>query len=560
MRGHRLIKTVLLCSFFISPMISTSAQTAQSKSQLGTINFPTSGTPQAQQHFLRGVAALHSFWYEEALEAFQAATKTDPDFAMGYWGEAMTYNHPLWAQQDTEAARKALARIKDTGNLTAREKAYIDAIRLLYGGGDKSARDFAYAAAMEKIYQNYPDDLEAQAFYALALLGTVRPGDKGFQRQMKAGAIAMDVYQKNPDHPGAAHYIIHAFDDPEHAILALPAARRYAAIAPDAHHARHMPSHIFLQLGMWPEAAASNESAWAVSDEWVKRKNLALNLRDYHSYQWLTYVYSQQGRFSKATEQMDRLRQTMKDHGRESVRWYDEIAAAFIIETQRWDLVDRFFNQQSSEPPANAGADAGHGSHGTAAGVGAAPAATMVPSSRRGMLLPLFVQAYAAAYTSSPKAEKLLQEMRLARQQNKDEYGAKALEIRELEIAALISVSKRNFDEAAATIQKATSIEEEMSPPSGPPTLVKPSHELAGEIFLRAGKPQEAVKQFEAALSRQPNRARSLIGLARATAQNGGGANAVVAYTNFLRIWQQADSDLPELREAREYLGQAGSN
>ena len=272
------------------------------KSALGQIDFPTSGAKAAQAHFLRGVAALHSFWYEEALEAFQAATKVDPDFMLGYWGEAMAHNHPLWNEQETDAARKVVAKIRDTGKLTPRESAYLNAVKALYGEGDKHARNLAYAAAMEKIYRAHPDDLEAASFYALALLGAVRPVDKGYRLQMQAGAIALDVYEKNPNHPGAAHYIIHAFDDPEHAILALPAARRYAEIAPDAHHARHMPSHIFIQLGMWPEAAASNESSWATSDAWVKRKNLSLSLRDYHSLHWLLYVYLQQGRYTQAEE------------------------------------------------------------------------------------------------------------------------------------------------------------------------------------------------------------------------------------------------------------------
>src|SRR5687768_10380747 len=153
---------------------------------------------------------------------------------------------------------------------------------------------------MEKIYRDYPNDQEAAIFYSLARLGSVRQGDKGFSRQMQAGAIALDIYQKNPDHPGAAHFIIHAFDDPEHAILALPAAYRYAQIAPEAAHARHMPSHIFVQLGMWDGVASSNESAWEASDNWVKRKNLPLYLRDYHSLSWLLYAYTQQGRYQKA--------------------------------------------------------------------------------------------------------------------------------------------------------------------------------------------------------------------------------------------------------------------
>src|SRR5438874_7983506 len=273
----------------------TSGVQAQ-QSSLGEVDFPTSGSEKAQAHFLRGVAALHSFWYEEALDEFRESTKVEPDFMMGYWGEAMSYNHPLWGdEQQAAAARKVLEKVTDSKKLTERERAYLKAVKVLYGEGDKATRDKAYSVVMEKLYRDYPEDLEAACFYALSLLGSVQPYERGFLRQMRAGAIALDVFQKKPNHPGAAHYIIHAFDDPEHAILALPAAMRYAEIAPEAHHARHMPAHIFLQLGMWPEAASSNESAWAVSDAWVKRKGLPLSARDYHSLHWLLYVCLQQG-------------------------------------------------------------------------------------------------------------------------------------------------------------------------------------------------------------------------------------------------------------------------
>lgn len=540
-------RAALFVLFCICPLVAVGAQ-----SQLGRVDFPNSGAQQAQEPFLKGLAALHSFWYEEALEYFQAATKADPDFAMGYWGEAMTYNHPLWAQQEAEPARRALAKIKDTARLTPRERAFIAAARVLYGEGDKLQRDLAYVSAMEKIHRDNPEDLEAAAFYSLALLGAVRPGDKGYQRQMKAGAIALEVYRKNPQHPGAAHYVIHAFDDPEHAILALPAARLYADIAPAAHHAQHMPSHIFLQLGMWTEAAKSNETAWAVSDEWVKRKKLPLSLRDYHSNHWLTYVYAQQGRYREAEKLVDQLRRTRQEHGRESVRFYDDAIAHFIVETERWDLANKLFDASA---PATAGADEHAGHHPSAPAAPSANPATLPPQ-RRGMSAPLFVRALAAGYTGAPEGEKLLAEMRTQRLHSNDAYGAKTLEIRELEIAALQAASRKNFDEAIAALKRATSLEEELSPPSGPPSLLKPSHELFGEVLLRAGKPKEAASAFAASLARQPNRARSMLGMARAFAAAGDAAAAAAAYADFLHVWQQADADLPELREARAYLQQ----
>lgn len=262
--------------------------------KLGTVAFPASCSNQAQANFLRGVAALHSFWYEVALDEFRESTTIEPDCMMGYWGEAMAHNHPIWGDpQETEAARKVLEKIKDIPKLTPRERAYLQAVKVLYGEDEKPARDRAYSAAMEKISRDYPDDVEAALFYALSLMGAVRAEDPaGLQIRLRAGAIASAVYQKNPNHPGAAHYILHAYDDPEHAAQALPAARRYAEIAPEAPHALHMPSHIFLQLGMWPEAATSNETSWTASDQWVKQKNLPISKREYHGLHWLLYSNS----------------------------------------------------------------------------------------------------------------------------------------------------------------------------------------------------------------------------------------------------------------------------
>jgi hypothetical protein len=212
--------------------------------------------------------ALHSFWYEEAADEFRAATAAAPGFAMGYWGEALTYYHPVWIQEDLAASGAAMAHLPSALRVDARERAFIDAARVLFGEGSRTLRWRHYADAMGDIYRNRPGDDEAASLYAIALLGAAL-GERQLDGQAttfrpfaEAGAIALSVMERNPLHPGAAHYAIHAFDDPEHAILALPAARRYASIAPAAYHAQHMPSHIFVQLGMWPEALASNESAW----------------------------------------------------------------------------------------------------------------------------------------------------------------------------------------------------------------------------------------------------------------------------------------------------------
>ncbi len=517
------------------------------QSQLGRVEFPTSGSPKAQEHFLRGLAALHSFWYEEALEAFRESTKADPDFMMGYWGEAMTYNHPLWGEQDLNAAREVLARIKDTPRLTARERAYLNAVKVLYGDGDKHARDAAYSAAMEKIYVAYPEDLDAAAFYSLSLLGMAQPGDKSFRLQSKAGAIALEVYQKNPNHPGAAHYIIHAFDDPAHAILALPAARRYAEIAPEAHHARHMPSHIFLQLGMWPEVAASNESSWESSDAWMKRKNLSLSVRDYHSLHWLMYAYLQQGRYAKATELLALMKKVMSESTYDNKlrpdyyeNNYASMAAALIVETEQWNLADELFpvanrapETASPDAPMGGGSHAGHGA--------AAPAANTTRYSNASRILPPFIRGLAAAMRGASDLE--------------PDPG----KIRELEVAALNASMKKDHAKAIELMKKATALEEQAPPPSGPPSLIKPTHELYGEILLRADKFREASEQFRIALLRQPNRARSLLGAARAAARAGDQISAANVYKKLLEQWKEADAGLPELREARTFLNTRSS-
>ena len=561
--SYKLFRLLCICFCLTVPAIAQGLQGGA----LGQVDFPTSGSKAAQAHFLRGVAALHSFWYEEALEAFREATKADPDFVMGYWGEAMAHNHPLWNEQDAEAARKVIAHIPNTGKLPARESAYVNAVKALYGQGDKHARDIAYSDAMEKVYKEYPDDLEAASFYALSLLGAVRPADKGYRLQMQAGAIALDVYRKNPNHPGAAHYIIHAFDDPEHAVLALPAARRYARIAPDAHHARHMPSHIFIQLGMWPEAASANESAWAASAAWVKRKNYSIERRDYHSLSWLEYVYLQQGRLREAEAQFAVMRQSIAESGA-PIRGYPYMAAAFIAETERWDLIEKFFGEptaKSAPPPAQkeAGADSCHAAaKPTSEDAARPPVGAQAPRHDFRQLYGNYVRGLAAAVAKkAAEAEKYAAEVRGQRkafEASGGYFSPEMVEIMALQVSALASANMDKFDEAVELLRRATGLEEALRLPSGPPDMIKPSHELFGEVLLRAGRPAEAAAQFKTAIQRQPNRPRSLLGLARA-ARSGDAKLAARAYADYLQTQERADERAAELAEARDYLKQVGT-
>jgi tetratricopeptide (TPR) repeat protein len=493
-----------------------------------------------------------------ALDEFRTATRIEPDFMMGYWGEAMAHNHPIWRDpQEIEAARKVLSRIRIMPDLTPRERAYLHAVQVLYGEGEKPERDRAYAAAMEQIYRKYPEDLEAAAFYALALLGTVRPEDPAAVRtRMQAAAVAQAVYRREPNHPGAAHYILHAFDDPDHASLALPAALRYAEIAPAAHHALHMPSHIFLQLGMWPEAAASNEAAWKASDDWVKRKGIPISQRDYHSLHWLLYIYLQQGRYREAEGLLTTMRRSLAQFPKEGPRMqvfgaysHASMAATFVTETGRWGAAEELL----PGVPETAKPSAEKPSSNPYAGFSALAKSPV-----------LFGRGLASAMMGSPEARESIAALRALRKQEVDAeavlgIGTDAmLEIQELEISAAASAAKERWDEAIRAMKKATVLEDAMPPPPGPPPLIKPSHELYGEILLRAGRPAEAGQQFARALFRHADRARSLLGTARAAARQGDWDAAVSAYAKFLRQWQKADPTLPEIREARGYLDRAG--
>ena len=272
---------------------------------LGRIDFPTSGSPQAQEHFLRGALLLHSFEYQDAREAFAKARQVEPGFAMAAWGEAMTYNHPLWQQEEREAARQALERLAPSPEErlakapTEREKGYLRAVEILFGEGDKRRRDDAYLEAMADLSRRFPEDLDAAAFHSLAILGTCHDG-RDTATYMRAAAVAEEVFDANPEHPGAAHYLIHSYDDPVHAPLGLRPARLYAGIAPAATHALHMPSHIFLALGLWDETASSNEDSWQASLARRERRGLGVDAKSFHALLWLEYAYLQQGRYEDA--------------------------------------------------------------------------------------------------------------------------------------------------------------------------------------------------------------------------------------------------------------------
>lgn len=505
---------------------------------LSPLRFPTSGSPSAQPAFLRGVTALHNFQYEDAVEAFREAQGIDRDFAMAYWGEAMACNQTLWLNQDVGQARAILGRLAPTPQARAakaktdREKAYLRAVETLFGSGERAARERAYADDMRRLATSYPRDPEAQSFFALSLMGlTARSpalfregGDDQHQHalvgsaiQKEAAAILEKVLAGNPDHPGALHYLIHDYDDPGHARLALPAARAYAKVAPESSHALHMPAHIFLQLGMWDDAAASDEASFRASEAWVKRKGLPVGMRDYHSLSWLLYESLQQGRLQKAREALDLIGPAVEatDAPRfKAVR--SDMRARYVIET-------RSFQELATARDFDTSGE-------------------------------LFAIGMSAARGGDPGTAEMAR-AELSRRTGSRQAGNRQADVAvmEKELAALLALAAGRKDDAVLRMREAVALDRALPPPLGPPRPVKPAPELFGEILLELGRPREAAAEFERALARWPNRSLSLLGRARAAAALGDRESARRHYRRLLLNWSRADPGLPELHEARSF-------
>jgi tetratricopeptide (TPR) repeat protein len=478
----------------------TAAQSSSS-GELGTINFPTSAKGAAQTAFLVGVKALHNFEFDTAAEAFREAQKADPTFALAFWGESMSFNHPLWAEQDISSARRVLERLAPTSSARAakapagKERGLVEAVDVLYGAGDKYARDVAYAAAMKRLHEQYRDDDELAILYALSLLGTARAGEKSVRTAMQAAAIAEEIFQRNPKHPGAAHFIIHAFDDPDHAILALPAARAYSKIAPAAAHALHMPSHIFVQLGMWDDVVASNIVAYKAAVDLAEQKNLPRGREDFHTLSWLQYAYLQQGNVAEAEKALTTAKAVADKDTSPRVRdGYAAMKARQIVETAKWEKIAL---------PAAAVRDGGApGYDGSAAYVLAAG----LGAARLGDL------------ETAGVALDRLKTARTQAESGSNAYRAKPIAIMEKEVAAAIATAKKDPAAAEQLLKEATAMELTLDAPSGPPEPIKPSFELYAELLLDQGRLKDAAVQFEQSLARMPNRRASMQGLERTRA------------------------------------------
>lgn len=484
------------------------------QSGAGEVSFANSGAKAAQEPFLHGLAQLHNFEYSFAAEDFKKAEAIDPDFAMAYWGEAMTFNHGVWNQQDRTAALAALSRLGPTPEArlkkapTEREKAYLRSLDTLYGEGPKQARDVAYADAMEQLHAKYPDDIDGSAFYALALLGTAE-GVRDERTYMRAAAILIPLFYKNPHHPGVAHYLIHSCDDPIHAPLALPAAEAYSGIAPEAGHAQHMTSHIFLALGMWDDVVRANEAATGV----VKRTRVtggkSTAYCGHYNY-WLEYGYLETGQTDKAKRLVAGCREQAAQPGqaaraRNAVDPDDASLLSFIQMQTRYEIDTADWNGEVSGWTIDSG-DSPFAQFNDAYRVAFSAAQRGDAAAAR--------KSMAAMDAALPGVKAVLErEGAPANDPNRLAVG-----IEREQVEAAILEAEGDFAQAATVAEKAATQEKELPYAFGPPHPEKPSYELLGEILMKEGQPAAAEAAFREALERAPNRTQTKAALQRATA------------------------------------------
>lgn len=500
---------------------------------IGTFSFPTSGTPAAQQHFLRGVGYLHSFGWIQAQEEFRKAQEIQPDFAMAYWGEAFTYNHPFLGEWDADSPAAVLNRLGRTSAErlakapTPREQGFLRAAEAYaFTAGPVSAKRVAWMEAMAELYAQFPDDREVQAFYAVALLsGATASGQQQERLNMQAGALAMRLFKENENHPGAAHYVIHAFDDPIHAPLALEAAKKYADIAPAVSHARHMPTHIFIQHGMWNEVSLWNESSFSAAAALWKPGDRPNDLN--HSSDWGQYGDLQAGNWAGSLQWIQRAKQVLRDNPDDarSASTVRTMQARHIIETQQWALQE-LTNDLSGDELLALGL--------SAANLGDIDLADRV------------ADRLAQLVTASP--------------------GNEALRISQMEVQAMaqlqdaqLQIQSGMTDDGSAALQQAltllleaVALSNSQSLPNGAANPLKPVHELTGEALLKAGQAQQAADMFATSLLRTPNRPWSLLGAARSHAALNHKDVAAGYYTELLAIW--SDDSRAVVQEAKNYI------
>ncbi|MEM7198984.1 MAG: hypothetical protein AAF628_01880 [Planctomycetota bacterium] len=523
--------------------------------ELGQIDFPTSARAQAaQEAFRRGTLLLHSFEYEDAREQFVAAREAEPGFAMATWGEALTFYHPIWRREEQDQAREALlhlgpdAAARAAAAPTDAERAWLGSVEALFGEGTRTVRWTAYADALQRMHKADPDNVEVAAFYALAVLGTSF-GGRDARTYMRAAAIAQPYFAAHPDHPGLLHYLIHCYDDPIHAPLGLPMARRYDQVAPAAGHALHMPSHIYVALGMWSASIAANIASFAAGDARRERKALGVEARNWHACQWQAYSHLQQGQRAAAAKLLDLVWQDHAESQSNRMRYHVVVMrAAHLVdggyqhESAGWevDLTGLRRSTAATDHFVRGMAALGRGDADTAAGR-LADLRRLAPAAPPPTQLALGQATCCAPSGVRPETA---------------QDGLAAM-VAGAQLAGALAAARGDDVEALAQLREACRLEDTMDLDFGPPVVAKPAHEMLGEALLELEQADEAVREFEAALRRAPGRGLAQLGLARALGAAGQQAASRQAYAAMAKHWANADAD-HSVRAEIETAGGAG--
>ncbi len=524
----------------------------------GTVDFPVSCASAVRPEFLRGVALLHSFFYEEARRIFTEVAAKDPTCAMAQWGIAMTWWHPIWTpptpdEMNTGKAAMDKAMAMKAG--TDRERQFITALNTYYNTPDSpvtgevgqschgpvGSRDrvIAYEKAMRKVYDRYPDDVETQAFYALAVLavGYATPTDTTLSNQLQAARILEKLWKKNPNHPGVAHYLIHSYDYPALAERGLAAARGYSSIAPWVPHALHMPSHIFTRLGMWEDSIAANRSSSEASRAYAKMRHRdATEAEELHALDYMAYSYLQEGQDAKAKEVVDFVATVRKTNPE-----LDFVAAYALAAIPSRYALER-----------NAWSDA---------------AAVRVPALPHWSSFPFmealieYAHALGRAHTSdldgARKAMDRMGQLRDATTDPKFDYFKRQLDQQMQAASAWVAYGEGKKEDAVDLLRRAADAEDILGKHPVSPGALVPAREQLGDLLLKLDRPKEAQREFEAALKIYPGRFRGLYGAAQAAQQIGEKEKAHHYYAKLTEQTAKADGSRSELAQLREYRAAA---
>lgn len=510
-----------------------------SEGNFGSVDFVVTASEAVIDDFNTAVAMLHSFEYEEAEKAFANIISKDPSCAMAYWGVAMSNFHPLWSaplEDELKKGAKAVAIARSIKDKTSRESEYIEAIAQVYEDWDKldhKTRCLKYEKAMAAIYTAYPSDKEAAVFYALALNTTAPPTDKTYANQRKAGDILNKIQSDQPNHPGIVHYIIHNYDNPELAEIALPAARKYASIAPASAHAQHMPSHIFIRLGLWDESIRSNLASISSAQCYAESMKLNANWdEELHGLDYLVYAYLQMGNNELAETQLKYLNNIKKvsaDNFKVAYA-YAAIPARYALENRKWK---------------------------EAAALEVTPASFPWDKFPWQKAIIHFARLMGKVHTDdvagATKELDVLKSLQAALLNQKDEYKAKQVEVQIKSGEAWIELKKGNNEKAIALMQQSADLEDKTEKHPVTPGEVLPAREMLADMWFALQQPAKALETYEADMKRHPNRFNALYGAGLAAEKSG---NVQKAETYYSKLSQIAGStaNRPELNAARGFL------